>query len=543
MRTNDAPTDAPSGWIECRPSGRDASASEPLADDQRTGDGFFSLLSDVPDVLMGIVSTMSEAVFVKDLTGRYVLVNRPAVAIIGKPAEEILGRTTREVFPPEVATDLEAADVAVLETGKPARCEAKLPYGPTGELREFLFTKSTWHRASGDAAEGIVVHAVELHPGEVLFSEIVSLASDAIIIIDADRRILLFNRGAEGIFGYSASEVLGKPIDLLLPEHVREDHRVRHIPGFIDATISARNMGERMEVMGRRKHGELFPAEVAISRTTVGGAVRLSAILRDVSAQHEMNEERERQRLELARSNAELARSNAELEQFAYVASHDLQEPLRAVASHTQLLEERYGHELDDRALKHIHYAVEGAHRMQALIQDLLTLSRVGTHARPFAPVDLDVVAAEAVEALEAAEGYDPSAIHVSALPVVYGDAAQLGQVFLNLIGNALKFHRRGVTPDVRVRAEASAREWTITVRDNGIGIAPEFAERIFEVFRRLHTREEYPGTGIGLAICRKVVERHGGRIWVEPAPGAGSIFRFTLPRDERLESVPQVIR
>lgn len=503
----------------------------------------YSTLANVPDALVGIVQTMSEALFVKDTQGRYVLVNSPAVAIAGKHPDEILGHTTREVFPPAAAEILDEADRQVLSTGEPARCEVALPIGPGGVTREFLFTKSTWYRPSSPVPEGVVVHAVELRPAEVLFSEIVSLASDAIIIIDADRHILLFNRGAEEIFGYAAAEVLGQPVEVLLPEMVREKHEKVHIPGFLESAVMARAMGGRMEVTGRRKGGELFPAEVAISRTMVGGSVRLSAILRDVSDHHRLNEERERQRHELARSNAELARSNAELEQFAYVASHDLQEPLRAVASHTQLLEERYGDQLDERALKHIHFAVEGAHRMQALIYDLLTLSRLGTHARPFEPVDLEAVVAESIEALEAAEGYSPSAIQVSPLPTVNGDPIQLGQVFLNLLGNALKFHRRGVAPDVRVSAEPADGHWLISVRDNGIGIAPEFRDRVFEVFRRLHTREEYPGTGIGLAIGRKIVERHGGRIWVDPAPGGGSIFRFTLPRDVQLDAAPEDAR
>jgi signal transduction histidine kinase len=225
----------------------------------------------------------------------------------------------------------------------------------------------------------------------------------------------------------------------------------------------------------------------------------------------------------------ELARSNRDLEQFAYVASHDLQEPLRMVATYTQLLAERYRGQLDDSADKYIHYAVDGALRMQVLVQDLLTFSRVGRQGADLQSTDCNVVVDTAVQNLKAAVDETGAQVTHDHLPRVLADGSQLLQVFQNLIGNALKF--RGPEPPVlHVSASKKGREWVFSVADNGIGIAPEHAETIFVIFKRLHTRAEYPGSGIGLSICKKIIERQGGRIWVESQPGQGSTFKFTLP-------------
>jgi signal transduction histidine kinase len=230
---------------------------------------------------------------------------------------------------------------------------------------------------------------------------------------------------------------------------------------------------------------------------------------------------------------AKLIRSNEELEQFAYVASHDLQEPLRMVTNYTNLLARRYQGKLDKQADEFIAYAADGAKRMHGLIQDLLSYSRVGTKGHEFAPVDCEAVLCRTLVGLQVA--VEESGVRVShePLPTVMGDETQLGQLFQNLIANAIKYRDREA-PEVCIGSKPAENGWLFWVRDNGIGIDPRYAQRIFVIFQRLHTREEYAGSGIGLAICKKIVERHGGRIWVESELGKGATFLFTLPAADR---------
>lgn len=228
--------------------------------------------------------------------------------------------------------------------------------------------------------------------------------------------------------------------------------------------------------------------------------------------------------------NAKLAESNADLERFAYVASHDLQEPLRSVTRYVQMLEKRYANELDDKATGYIGRAVEGTKRMQALILSLLDYARVGSRGEMFTSVDVASVLEGVASDLSARIADAGATVTWDGLPRVVADEDQLGQLLQNLIGNALKF--RGETaPEVRVSAEAVDGAWSFAVSDNGIGIEPEYAEQIFEIFQRLHGRGSYDGTGIGLAVCRKIVQRHGGRIWVDSRPGEGATFHFTIAR------------
>jgi signal transduction histidine kinase len=231
---------------------------------------------------------------------------------------------------------------------------------------------------------------------------------------------------------------------------------------------------------------------------------------------------------ELARRNAALERSNRLLEEFAYIASHDLQEPLRTISSFTELLQKRYAGKFDAEADGFIAQTVEGARRMRQLINDVLEYSRVTTHGRPFVPVDLSAVADRALADLRGAIAERSAHVRVGAMPEVLGDRTQLTQLLANLIGNALKYSRRE-HPRIEIEARAEGDMELISVRDDGIGVAPEDHERIFGIFSRLHTRTEFPGTGIGLALCRRIVERHGGRIWVDSAEGEGAMFSFTL--------------
>jgi signal transduction histidine kinase len=253
---------------------------------------------------------------------------------------------------------------------------------------------------------------------------------------------------------------------------------------------------------------------------------RVEAEIRVLNVELEKRvEERTRQ---LADRAKDLETSNQELQQFAYVASHDLQEPLRTISSFTQLLAKRYQDKLDDKAREFIHFAVDGCKRMQTLINDLLAFSRVGTQGKVLEPVDCDAVLNRVLRSLKIAIEESRAVITRDTLPKVLADEIQLCQLLQNLIGNAIKF-RGSAAPRVHVSASKEEAFWKISVQDNGIGIAPEHHERIFVIFQRLHTKMQYPGTGIGLAICKKIAERHGGRIWVEPTPGGGSTFVFII--------------
>lgn len=236
---------------------------------------------------------------------------------------------------------------------------------------------------------------------------------------------------------------------------------------------------------------------------------------------------------ELQERSEELSRSNAELQQFAYVASHDLQEPLRMITSYTQLLARRYGDRLDAEAKEFINYAVDGANRMQTLINDLLKYSRLDSRGREFGPADCAAACRAARANLKVAIEEKRADVSAGDLPVVYGDEVQLAQLFQNLIGNALKYSRPEEPPEISIEAQRTGDEWVFSVADNGIGIEQQYLDRIFQVFKRLHGRETYSGTGIGLAICKRIVERHGGRMWVESEPGTGSKFYFAIPYRE----------
>ncbi len=274
----------------------------------------------------------------------------------------------------------------------------------------------------------------------------------------------------------------------------------------------------------QRADGSTFPVQIDVVavRDASDQPLFRVATVQDIS-------ERRKHIAELGRRTTELFRSNTDLEQFAYVASHDLQEPLRAVAGCVQLLRKRYAEKLDDRANEYIEFAVDGASRMQRLIDDLLTYSRLGRKNEKRQVTDSAASLSTALANLSVGLQESQAIVTNDPLPMIATYSSQLTNVFQNLIGNALKF-RNASSPRVHVGAIRHEAAWHFSVRDNGIGIDPQYFERIFGIFQRLHTRTEYPGTGIGLAMCKRVVEQHGGRIWVESAVGAGSTFHFTIP-------------
>lgn len=354
---------------------------------------------------------------------------------------------------------------------------------------------------------------------------VVESSDDAIVAKTLEGTITAWNAGAEKLYGYSAADALGKSMRMLLPpERAGEETDILAQVGLGESV-------RHFDTVRLRKDGRRVDVSVTISpvRNAHGTIVGASNIARDISERKRSEAQLAAQAEELSRKAQELARSNADLEQFASVASHDLQEPLRMVTAYTQLLSERYSGKIDETANKFIGYAQDGAIRMQVLIQDLLAFSRVGRKEDARTQVDCNQVMEDVRQVLASAIEESAAVITCSNLPTVLADRTQIIQLFQNLIGNAIKF-RGSKPPVISVRAEKDGQNWLFSVKDNGIGIAPEYGENIFVIFQRLHARTEYPGNGIGLAICKKIVERYGGKIWVESKPEAGSTFRFVMP-------------
>jgi PAS domain S-box-containing protein len=328
------------------------------------------------------------------------------------------------------------------------------------------------------------------------------------------------------VTGYSREEVIGRT-SLELNFWERPEDRAKLIE-IVEKEGSVRDLEITFLTKSRDRRTALDSAEIV----ELAGQKCILAIFKDITEKKILEQQRDQAEEALALRAADLARSNAELAQFAYVASHDLQEPLRMVASYTQLLAKRYGDKLDADARDFIGYAVDGATRMQSLITELLNYSRVGTQGKAFQPVNCETILERVLAVLKLAMNESGAMVSHDPLPTVMGDEMQLSQLFQNLVANALKF-RRDTPPQVHVSAERHEHAWQFSVRDNGIGISPDHAERIFMIFQRLHSRSEYPGTGIGLAICKKIVERHCGRIWLKSQPGNGATFFFTIPDDK----------
>jgi PAS domain S-box-containing protein len=352
-----------------------------------------------------------------------------------------------------------------------------------------------------------------LRESERRFRSVAETANDALIIFDSQGYIFFWNRAAQDIFGYGASETTQRHLlASLVPERFQDVSQLEQELLAEDSALAR----QAIEVTGVRKDGSGFPVELSLATWKTREGSFFTAIARDIT--------------ERKRAEEELARSNKELEQFAYIVSHDLQEPLRMVRSYLQLLERRYKDQLDEEANQFVWFAVDGATRMQTLINDLLTYSRVTTRAKPFKSVDCSTLLDFVRTDLQIAIAEGGAVMTSDPLPTLTADATQIKQVLQNLVSNGIKFHKEGIAPQVHVGAERRHDGWLFSVRDNGIGIDPKHYDRIFVIFQRLHTRDEYPGTGIGLAVCKKIVERHGGNMWVESEPDQGSTFYFTVP-------------
>lgn len=367
--------------------------------------------------------------------------------------------------------------------------------------------------------------AEALKASEVHYRRLHESMQDAFVQMDIDGRITNFNSAFQQMLSYPYQRLLQMTMADLTPLKWHSQDLT-----IVSEQILVEEKSEVFEKELIRNGGSAFPVELRyfLIRDDKETPISIWAIVRDITHRKEIEKEREK------KLHA-LKRSNEDLQQFAYVASHDLQEPLRMVSSYTSLLFERYGKQLDEKAEKYINYAVEGAVRMQTLIQDLLTYSRVDTRGAELTRVDLNEIFKYAVENLSALISETRAEVTAGSLPLVNGDESQLVAVFQNLIHNSIKF-RKKESPQIHIFARQQNRQWTIGVRDNGIGIEERHKERIFVIFQRLHARNEYSGTGIGLALCKRIIERHGGKIWFESQIGKGTTFFLTLFSPENLK-------
>src|ERR1700676_3110529 len=494
--------------------------SRDLSETKESGEKYRGLLEAAPDAMV-----------VVNQGGEIVLLNFQAEKQFGYHRGELVGQKVKNIIPEGFAERL-------LADGTRTAAEALAQQIGTGiELHGWRKDGSEFPieimLSPLDSPEGILVTAAirdisvrkdaEKHLAQMegRYRGLLEAAPDAMVVVNQAGEIVLLNVQAEKQFGYHRGELVGQKVKNIIPEGFAE--RLLADGTRTAAEALAQQIGTGIELTGRRKDGSDFPIEIMLSPLESAEGILVTAAIRDISV-------RKRSEEHLVKTVGELKRSNDELEQFAYVASHDLQEPLRMVASYTQLLAKRYKGRLDSDADEFIAYAVDGSNRMQGLIKDLLTYSRAGTNGKVLHEVSAENALKEALANLRATIAQSTAVVTHEARRAIRTDETQLTQVFQNLVGNAIKYHGTEV-PQVHVPATKNGgNEWTFSVRDNGLGIDPQYFERIFILFQRLHGRDEFEGTGIGLAICKKILERLGGRIWVESQPEKGSTFYFALP-------------
>ena len=476
-------------------------------------------LRDSEQRLRTVVTGAPVVLFALNQDGVCTFLEGKGLESVGFQPGEIVGRSAFEVYRdvPEVTENIRRAlsGEGFTSTYDVSGLTIETRYspvpGPNGEVAGVIgvATDITEHKRAEEA----------LRESEEKYRSLFDGSNDAIFITSVDARVIDVNPATLELLGYTREEAM--QLNVLEVYEVPED-RAR-----FQEELAQHGSVKDFEVRLRRKDGILMDCLVTatVRHGDDGTVLGYEGTIRDTT-EHKQAEQ------ELRRYSDELARSNADLQQFTYVASHDLQEPLRMVSSYTQLLRRRYGGKLDADADEFIGYAVDGATRMQDLINDLLAYSRVGTPGKATEPTNSNIIFNQVVANLQAAIDDNGAVVTHKTLPTVMADGSELVHLFQNLVVNAIKFHG-DEQPRVHVSAELEEKDWVFSVQDNGIGIEQEYSDRIFGVFQRLHTRDKYPGTGIGLAICKRIVEGHGGRIWLESEPGKGSVFYFTLPTTE----------
>jgi PAS domain S-box-containing protein len=466
-----------------------------------------------------------DAVYLSDLRGTFLDGNRAAEELLGYRREELIGQSFLKLDLLPWSEVPKAAELLVRNTFGEATGPDELKLLRKDgtvvvvEICTHVVTIGGRKVVLGSARDITERRRTEaaLRESEERFRGIFDAAWDGMVLSEVETgRFVTANGAFCDMLDYGRQQVVG----LSMPDIHPSDSLARIKESF--DVMAAGKISLAPDIPVKRRDGSVFYADVSAASISLGRKSYLISVFRDITERKQAEEV-------LLIKEREIKRSNADLEQFAYVASHDLQEPLRMVSSYTQLLARRYEGKLDKEADEFIRFAVDGASRMQLLINDLLQYSRVGRRGKEPQPSDSGAVLERALQNLKLTIEDNEGSVTYDLLPVVMADDRQLEQLFQNLVGNAIKYHGTE-PPRVHISAECSDGWWTFAVKDNGIGIEPQYHERIFQVFQRLHTRKEYSGTGIGLAVCARIVERHGGRIWVESEPGKGSTFMFTLP-------------
>ena len=475
--------------------------------------------------LANVVESSDDAIITRSFEGNILSWNKGAEKTYGYSANEVLGKNLSLLEPPELKGEIKKFSDKIKEKKRISPYES-LRLKKNGKLINVSVTLSPVLDTSGKfvAISAITRDITEnkkvtkkLELANKYNRSLLESSLDPLVTIGPEGKITDVNNSTEIVTGYNRDELIGTDFSdyftepkkaKLGYEQVFDEGIVRDYP---------------LEVKHKDGHTTSVLYNASVYKDESGEIIGVFAAARDIT------ELKEAEKI-LKQKLGELSRSNEELEQFAYISSHDLQEPLRMIASYLQLLERKYKGKLDSKADKYIHFSVDGAIRMQNLIDDILDFSRVTTKAKKLQPTDLEIIYEEVLSNLELSIKENDAHINHDHLPVVMADQTQITQVFQNLINNAMKF-RSEDKPKINISVKEEEDYWLFAVEDNGIGIDPKHSERIFEVFKRLHKKRDYPGTGIGLAICKKIIERHGGRIWVESELGKGSNFYFTLPK------------
>jgi PAS domain S-box-containing protein len=462
------------------------------------------------------------AIFMMDPRGQILSWNAGAERIKGYRADEIIGQNFSCFFPPEDIEQGRPEEILRLTSAAGRHEEQGTRVRKDGSRFLASLTFTALHDQAGDL-RGFSEFSHDLTESKesaAKYRGLLEAAPDAMVVVNQAGVIVLVNVQAERQFGYRRDELVGHKVVNIIPEGFAE----RLIADATRSTAEAlaQQIGMGIELSGRRKDGTEFPIEIMLSPLESAKGILVTAAIRNISA-------RKKAEQELAVANQVLEESNLELKQFAYIASHDLQSPLRSIAGFVQLLQQEYEGELDEQAQDWIRRTVLAVARMQTLIRDLLSYSRVDARSGPFTQIPFLDIVNDALTLLESSIHDSRGQVTCGKLPIVMGDRSQLVQLMQNLISNGFAY-RSDKPSRIDISATLSGKDWIFSVRDNGIGIDPKHYEHIFEIFKRLHNQRDHPGTGIGLAVCRRVVNRHGGKIWVESEPGYGSTFHFTIP-------------